>query len=55
MALPFSACIMIIEPVRRRLLHRLQDLAVRVEHARVGHEELEVVTPSSMSSSMALR
>ena len=42
MAMPFSACIMIVAPFVARLLHGPQDLAVgRVEDARVGHEELE--------------
>ena len=42
MAMPFSACIMIMAPLSRRLLHRPQDLAVvAVEHPRVRHEQLE--------------
>ncbi len=42
MAMPFSACIMIDGAVARGALHGPQDLAVGgVEHARVGHEQLE--------------
>ena len=42
MAMPFSACIMIIAPQSAARLHRPQDLAVvAVEHAGVGHEQLE--------------
>ena len=42
MAMPFSACIMISGAVVGRRLHGPQDLAVvRVEDARVGHEQLE--------------
>jgi hypothetical protein len=40
-AMPFSACIMIMAPLSRPL-HGAQDLAVvAVEDARVGHEQLE--------------
>ena len=42
MAMPFSACIMIMAPPFAGRLHGPQDLAVvAVEDARVGHEQLE--------------
>ena len=45
-AMPFSACIMIVAPLPRRLLHRRAgSRRRRVEHARVGHEHLEAGHP----------
>ena len=42
MAMPFSACIMIVAPLFDGALHGPQDLGVvAVEDARVGHEQLE--------------
>ena len=42
MAMPFSACIMIIAPHSAADLHGPQELpVVAVEHAGVGHEQLE--------------
>ena len=57
MAMPFSACIMIMRAVVGRRLHGPQDLAVvGVEDAGVGHEQLEagdalVSTSSSIAFS----